>query len=231
MKATANLNDRVIPSDHDFGEPWQLNDFRVESGRAYVQTMFRDLTDAAVAFIGEADYVVACVAWLTSRTILRALSWPRGVAIMVQKEDFLRPDRAGSPSNRELRALYEKIPVTIERGMFPPPLRSASIHRDPRIGVRCVGERGQGQKTPTPRCHHKFMVSCTLTGGQLSAQAVWTGSFNFTHNAERSLENAVIIRDERVADAYLREFAQVAMLSEPLDWEHPWIDPEWRIGT
>lgn len=60
---------------------------------------------------------------------------------------------------------------------------------------------------------------------------VWTGSYNFTQNAERSWENAVIIRDPVIADAYLREWAQLYSLSEPLDWKSPYVAPEWRIGT
>jgi hypothetical protein len=62
-------------------------------------------------------------------------------------------------------------------------------------------------------------------------EAVWTGSFNPTQNATRSLENAVFIRDAEIAAAYGREFEQVVLMSEPLDWESPWVCPEWRIGT
>jgi hypothetical protein len=60
---------------------------------------------------------------------------------------------------------------------------------------------------------------------------VWTGSFNFTETATASLENAVILREPRLIEAYLREFCQVAALSEPLDWSSAWLAPEWRIGT
>lgn len=62
-------------------------------------------------------------------------------------------------------------------------------------------------------------------------EAVWTGSFNFSVNAGRSLENAVFIEDTAIAQAYANEFSQVAALSEPLNWEDPWCSPEWRCGT
>ena len=52
-------------------------------------------------------------------------------------------------------------------------------------------------------------------------KVVWTGSFNFTINAGRSL----------VAAAYAHEWSQVAALSEPLDWASEWMAPEYRLGT
>jgi len=59
----------------------------------------------------------------------------------------------------------------------------------------------------------------------------WTGSFNFTKNAGYSLENALIVRDKRIVSAYVNEFAQVAAVSEPLDWETSWSNPQHFIGS
>jgi phosphatidylserine/phosphatidylglycerophosphate/cardiolipin synthase-like enzyme len=67
--------------------------------------------------------------------------------------------------------------------------------------------------------------------GEFVPEAVWTGSFNFSVNAGRSLENAVFIEDTAIAQAYANEFSQVAALSEPLNWQDPWCSPEWRCGT
>lgn len=61
--------------------------------------------------------------------------------------------------------------------------------------------------------------------------AVWTGSFNFSDNGTKSFENAVVIEDVAIAEAYLEEWGQIAALSEPLDWSSEWMAPEWRIGT
>ncbi len=59
--------------------------------------------------------------------------------------------------------------------------------------------------------------------------AVWTGSFNFTHNASRSFENAVYIEDEKIAQAYVDEYVQLLALSESLDWESECAEPDMRI--
>ena len=60
---------------------------------------------------------------------------------------------------------------------------------------------------------------------------VWTGSYNISQTATKSLENAVVIRDQVIAEAYFNEWSQIMALSEPLDWESEWVAPEWRIGT
>jgi len=75
--------------------------------------------------------------------------------------------------------------------------------------------------------HHKFLVF--LSAGVPSV--VWTGSFNFTHNGEASLENAVIIHSREIAEVYYSEWQQIFSLSEPLDWSAQWMEPEYRIGT
>ncbi|MNL86806.1 hypothetical protein D3C87_2156720 [compost metagenome] len=52
-----------------------------------------------------------------------------------------------------------------------------------------------------------------------------------TNNATDSLENIVIIRDRRIAEAYAQEHGAIYGISEPLDWEKPYVVPEYRIGT
>jgi len=78
------------------------------------------------------------------------------------------------------------------------------------------------------------MIACRFNQDResgLEPYAVWTGSFNFTKNAGFSLENAVIMRNPKIVNAYLLEWANVEAISEPLDWENDWVAPEWRIGT
>lgn len=52
---------------------------------------FEDIEGRLVEFIHESTAIVGCVAWLTSVPVLRALQG-RPVNLIVQKEDFLRPD-------------------------------------------------------------------------------------------------------------------------------------------
>jgi hypothetical protein len=98
--------------------------------------------------------------------------------------------------------------------------------------------------------HHKFMVFCDMEaketvrvdqpgdepfefqdGGQAIPCAVWTGSFNATENGTKSLENAVILRGFDYAHPFFSEWAALLGISEPLNWESPYVAPEYRIGT
>ncbi|NCB47419.1 hypothetical protein EOM81_10435 [bacterium] len=103
---------------------------------------------------------------------------------------------------------------------------------DPCLGgIRCVGNHNSDKNPAHPRMHNKFIVFCKFGRNKIEPQSVWTGSFNFTNNAGSSFENAVLIKNKKIAMAYLKEFGQIAALSEPLDWESKWMAPEWRIGS
>jgi hypothetical protein len=66
-----------------------------------------------------------------------------------------------------------------------------------------------------PRMHHKFV----LFGNDKPAHPkqlfdlLWTGSYNFTANATKSLENGLFVRSIDVVDAYFMEWRQVLLSS------------------
>ncbi|TAK30199.1 MAG: hypothetical protein EPO40_08800 [Myxococcaceae bacterium] len=111
-RSAENLNHARIQTD-DGDRP--LLDFATESREARVACHFRDIRGALLRYIARYDHMVGCVAWLTDPVILQALAARRGVAIIVQKEDFLRPDAV----DREgLRRLYAAVPDTLLRVHF-----------------------------------------------------------------------------------------------------------------
>lgn len=203
-----------------------------------VEMFSTDLEDRLSAFIREAEFVVGCMAWFTNPTVLDALANVRdGCQIVVQKMDFLRPDVDSSGSAATIRAAYGRLRCDHDRYTLPGHANRISYCSDPSVEpVRCAGIRGNGT---VPRMHHKFMVACrsrVLARGDgyhpaMIPFAVWTGSFNATKNGERSLENAVIIRSEAIAQAYAREWSHVLAMSEPLDWTSEYVEPEWRFGS
>jgi phosphatidylserine/phosphatidylglycerophosphate/cardiolipin synthase-like enzyme len=239
LQVSADLNRLVIPGDGS-GNERALEDFSTESGA--VRCYFRGIREALLGHIGRFDYMVGCIAWLTDPGILRALATREGVSIIVQKEDFLRPDSDARP---DLRKLYEAIPARLARWDIDGVLNDMSLQGggEPFDAIRCVGNHNASKSPAAARAHHKFLVFADrepfVHNGRdnwdapccIKPKAVWTGSFNFTVNAGRSLENAVLINDPVIARAYFNEFSQVAALSEPLDWQTPWCEPEWRIGT
>lgn len=201
-----------------------------------VTVHFKDLRQALIATIRQYPIVVGCVAWLTNVEICRALATREHASIIIQKGDFLRPD-AGDLELEGVDALRKRYQKTYgligsrnwERHQFPEPLGDMSYGYSSTLeGVRCAGMKTGGVK---PLMHHKFAVFCDDVGGVATPRAVWTGSYNWTNNGENSLENAVLIEDAAVAGVYFYEWMRVTAISEPLDWKHRYVAPQWRIGS
>lgn len=236
MTAT-NLNDLAIETDCRSGQPQR--DHAWVSPDGLVAVHFKHLERRLVELIDHADYVVGCVAWLTHPDILGAMAGKRGVSIIVQKEDWLRPDFDASGRAALMRPRYASLTRGLsryDRALIGTTVHMMSCCGDDRVQpVRCVGNHNADRHPASPRSHHKFVVLCRASDdaelGSFVPYAVWTGSFNFTVNATRSFDNAVVLRHPDAVRAYFREWGQVAALSEPLDWESEWAAPEWRIGT
>ncbi len=180
---------------------------------------FGELHEPLLRFITASEVVVGCVAWVTSSKILDALA-QRPVALVVQKENWWKKrDARGTALARRYAALTGGLPASA----FPDPLGTKSFRGKPvpndavMAPIACVGY-GSGSQFQ-PLMHHKFIVRCVVgPDGRLGPTAVWTGSFNFSANANDSFENAVEIHDPVVAAGYLAEFALAASLSEPMNW-------------
>jgi hypothetical protein len=266
----SDLNSAFLPDEGD-DIAWLTHDYGTVGSDGKTLVFFKDLENHLIHFIQEADVVLGCVAWLTSEPILRAFAAKRGVSIIVQKEDFLRPDfRPNNDWSCGLRQLYRALPKGIDARNLS---RILTVLTKPQSGdhavliepVRCVGNYNVDRQPACPRSHHKFVIfchakeNCTCQGCQsrreyfeeyekpycrcpscltyeksmlhVEPYAVWTGSYNFTRNAAMSFENALVLYDEKIVYAYCSEYAQIAAISEPLNWTKAWVDPEWRIRT
>jgi hypothetical protein len=234
-----NLNKLCIDTDRGRGP---TSDNSKSGGLTHVY--FRDLEQTVIDHIAKAKVVVGCVAWLTNELILKALARvPGGVSIVVQKEDFLRPDvgicglKMLSGWKMRLSGLYNALGSRLRRFNFHGLVSALSVSGDPSIeAVRCVGNYNREKQPACPRMHNKFLVFCNTEKHEWNElkvlpYAVWTGSFNFTKNATMSLENALLLKDPIIVRAYFEEWQQILALSEPLNWEQDWVEPEWRVGT
>src|SRR5687767_8306111 len=84
-----------------------------------IEVVFRNHHDRLLTLVSEYPYVLGCVAWLSDTRILDALASCRGVSILVQKEDFLRPDLDGaSDFALTLRRAYDRLEA-VERWYAP----------------------------------------------------------------------------------------------------------------
>lgn len=209
-----------------------------------VSVFFRDQDTALINELKTAKFVLGAVAWLTSQPVLEALSnVDYGCAMVVQKEDFLRPEYStpATAYRAKLRHAYSKLHADLPRYSLPGIAGGLSVACDPSVEpVRCVGNFNREKRPAMPRMHNKFLVLCDVcipdekhpdAHTVVKPVSVWTGSMNLTYNATLSFENSVLIKDSEIACAYAEEWAQIFALSEPLDWESDWVAPEYRIGT
>jgi hypothetical protein len=237
-----NLNEFQLKNDGIWDE-LKLEDNSVTSNTG-ISVYFRNIESMLIKHIQQGNAVFGAVAWLTSKNILEALSNIEHVQIVVQKEDFLRPnesDKSGNEWKDWLQKSYSRLSCSVLRGELEYwILGSTSLDKDHKIEpVRCVGNSNTSKKSAFPRMHNKFLVfanvevvsDCGYPVHVIDPYAVWTGSFNLSKNATNSLENSLYITDKKIVDAYFREYTQIAAISEKLDWTSEWIDPEWNIGA
>ena len=230
-----NLNKLNISVNRWEDRPHSMEDHSCVSDN--IEIVFKNIKQKLISQIKKADLVLGCVAWLTDPHIIKALSTTES-QIIVQKEDFLRPD-IGSKNNwkEDLRARYAQIKCNHLIQELSGAVFSFCGCND-AAGVRCVGNHNSEKSPAFPRMHHKFLVLCDIDKDEeknnysnIIPKKIWTGSFNFTKNAGHSLENGLIIKDGKIAKAYFEEYLQILGISEVLDWENDWITPEVRIGS
>ena len=194
---------------------------------------------------------------LTDSEVLEAMTTV-ATSVVVQKERnwWAAHDSAQRPGWKDLlRSDYDAVAASGEHnGSFqrqncPDPLGSRGLLSDQHLaGVRCFGQLNceGGSEQQFPILHDKFLVFSELdfpadpgpqdalyiTGDhEWKPRIVWTGSYNPTRLANRSLESALIIRDETVATLFLHKWACIMALSEPLDWTSDSINPQWDDRT
>lgn len=191
-----------------------------------IEVFFRDLEKHLIQAITQADCIIGAIAWLTNSAVLDALSQKK-VLLVVQKEDFLRPDLASTITPTRilhLRKTYDLCQaIDQERWRIGP--FSQGIKPPFQEAIRCFGINAQNKRFCSPKMHNKFFVFCKKEAGIICPYAVWTGSYNATSLSNYSLENAMIVHSREIACAYAAEAQMIYLQSEPLDWSSRWIAP------
>lgn len=237
-----NLHDLVIIRDDGVQSLKDFSQKVTSPSFDTVEVLFRDQEKRLLELIKQYENgaIFGCIAWLTSTPILKTLAKCENVQIVVQKEDFLRPDlgiQNADEWKKNLAALYKNVTCSLERHLMREPIGNLSVASDPTVdGIRCVGNHNFDKRPAFPRAHHKFLVFCEVDkNGNYTPTALWTGSFNLTFNATQSFENVLLFTDKsgtnEIINAFLNEHHQVFALSEKLNWESNWVAPEFRIGT
>jgi len=212
-----------------------------------VAVYLNDLEIPLLAWLSRQEAVVGCVAWLTNEKVLDALNSLKICQVVMQKEDWMRPDYDGRHPARHSRRHYNG-----EAGFCRLELAETSglsMCSDPMVQrFRCFGQSTSAQTSgpmqtavppARPVMHHKFLVGCVshrpldddgYPSLELIPRSVWMGSFNMTKGARRNMDSAVVMGAGPAA-LYYREWLDIFSHSEKLDFEHEYCVPEWRLGT
>lgn len=201
------------------------NDHSIKSGN--IEIVFRKIKERLIQEIDKSDLVFGAVAWLVDKDVLKALSFKQ-CQIVLQKEDFLRPDLAEFLSDKDkkcLQDLYQDLSCNLNTTQFQGKIvdlvRYGIFDLQP---VTCFGYYNQRLRHCTPKMHNKFFIFATLDKytNKVEPQKVWTGSANITQMSMHSLENGVIIDDKDIANSYMKEYEQIYFISDKLNWNSNW---------
>lgn len=164
-----NLHDLKIQTDNSKGQP--LENYSLRLANPYfdaVECVFRNEEERLIQIIRDFKdgAIFGCIAWLTSPAILQELGKCENVQIVVQKEDFLRPDiniAKQSQWKKTLSELYGRLSCRLDKFQFREPICNLStLSFDMIEGVRCVGNHNSDKHPAFPRMHHKFLVFCKI---------------------------------------------------------------------
>lgn len=161
-----------------------------QRGKRKVSILFdgRGIQNAIVRNIRREDtsYMVGCVAWLSNKRILRAMSEKlKGVSIICTKDRLT--------TRRKNQQAYAKLAGCFQGGV-----------------IRTMGE-GRGRFKSL--MHHKFLIGLDR---QRVPLWVMNGSFNVTESAVTNLENVMIFDDPEIAATFFGEFKRLHKIAKPL---------------
>jgi phosphatidylserine/phosphatidylglycerophosphate/cardiolipin synthase-like enzyme len=161
-----------------------------QRGNRKVSILFngRGIQNAIVRNIrrDETAYVVGCVAWLSNKKILKAMSdHLKGVTIITTSDKLTK--------RRKNQQAYAKLGGCFAGGV-----------------IRTVGE-GRGRYKSL--MHHKFLI---FLNEAREPFCVMNGSFNVTESAVTNIENLMIFDDPEIAQTFFEEFKRIHSISHPL---------------
>ena len=146
-----DLNNYQINTD---GHPLDPEDYSVKVSDCDLEVVFRNQKKRLLKLIRDYPYVCGCVAWLTDMQVLSAMADMKHVSIIVQKEDFLRPDLNNSSDfYMNLRKAYESLPTTFGRLWVEGLVGRLSMTSDYTLdSIRCMGNHNSDKNQHFPVC-------------------------------------------------------------------------------
>lgn len=239
-----NLNNTLT---NDADGNGKQHDFSTIGNNAEIEVYFKNIEKTIISKIKKYKYVIGCIAWLTNENILKELSKKTNVLIVVQEEDFLRPDTNFDGNKLKWKNKIKKLYKKLEKGLIDSMFWGVNYAQMDTIesGVIRFGLINEKKIPAFPRMHNKFILcyndleynekyELNVDEEQYVFDGeVLSGSYNYTENSNNSLENILCIKDSKIINAYFKQFVEILTMSMPLDWECEWCPSESgiRYGT
>ena len=224
-----NLNDVKVADESSTMGKKEQTDFSCIGDNKDIEVYFKNIENIICEKIKKHKYIVGCVAWLTNKKILKELSnKDKQVLIIVQDEDFLRPDTYFDGNKEKFKKTileyYNKIKKDGTNTLGD---LGISYGFSPDCGIRRCGFINKDKLPAFPRMHNKFIVlGNDDEHGYPKYTEVITGSFNYTENSTNSLENIICVKDKKIVHSYYAQFGEIALISVELDWKGDWNPDE-----
>ena len=152
-----NLNNIKI---YKYNSDNNQTDFSVVGENKNIEVYFKNIENNIIDKIKKYKNVIGCVAWLTNENILKELAKKDTVIIIVQEEDFLRPDNKFDGNKLNWKNKIYNLYKNIEKNNGSLMLQWLGIN--PRwetpSGIRRLGKINIDKVPAFPRMHNKFII-------------------------------------------------------------------------
>lgn len=195
----------------------------------FVTAYFSDLETRFVNLIDRYPVIVGCVAWLTNARILSHLKSREMVSLIINKENWggecIDSSLLTNPRLWRLMQMYSYLPMGATNLVSWSSWHHSTIFEEEishnvinalNLNDDWISEpiRVISSENSTSLMHNNFIVACdklklNRNGEEIDLiipREVWTGSFDFTENGRRNLENAVVI-SSMYSDGYYNGYS------------------------
>ena len=139
----------------------QQQNFSIIDDNKKTEVYFKDIEKHIINKIRKYKKVVGCVAWLTNFNILKELEKKDSVLIIVQEEDFLRPDTNFDGRLEDWKEKIHKYYNSLYNSQNGIYLGVCSISCASGLGfsgIRRLGKINTDKNPAFPRMHNKFII-------------------------------------------------------------------------
>ncbi len=200
----STINFRTGTANHNF----------TEGSSRYI---FEGVIDELCKEIKQANVVFGDVMSVTSKKVISALEGLDSCQLVLNKKSYGKHHLYS-----RIRCLYTprnilyNLEEAIDDGSWDDDLES----------IRYCGSLDESEPA---LMHNKIIVLAKIDprNFRLDPYAVWSGSCNFSFNASRSFENAIITYNRKVAVQYYKEYKQILARSESIKNLNSFYNPQW----